>query len=357
MSQDKLKSISDVFTGICVLFLVLHFAGIFSVDILFDDDGKSVLKKHQSFTRSDLTERDFVFFIKSNPTDLQKDKKIELQKNKIIQWTGKVENVEKNRDHYIVEMKNDLVPDNDALRLLADGLRFFMGVDDYTHVDSACGRVFIFPVTAKDSQNILNLKKGDAFRFEGMLSDINSRGCVTIKYGLLSKDQSRLSDSGYFSELISEALTVVSAVESNFQNSQSAKNFKLTKADSSCLPDKVVRYKTNLGDMTVESLSDTPWDKKMQVKVGGKQIRELVKVSKCPDLWSSTNGFEYWVFYAGEGGNACDGPYKILSLGEGRTSVSNVDTCYGFDVLMDKNSITFNRHNIQFVEPNLGPLR
>jgi hypothetical protein len=217
MDENKIKEYLNVFIGFLVILFLLQWAGAFSVDSLFDDDGKSVLKKHKQFQVSGLTVSQYKSFINSNPTELQRDNFIKLQRDKVIQWTARVEDIERNRSYFIVKIENDFVPQNDVLRLMADGIRYFSGTDNFNHVESACGRVSMYPIDNNDSVAIASLSKGDAFRFEGVIDDFRSGNCLSIKYGLLSKDQSNLSDSGYQSEFMSLAKEVAVGVKNGLE--------------------------------------------------------------------------------------------------------------------------------------------
>lgn len=67
----------------------------------------------------------------------------------------------------------------------------------------------------------------------------------------------------------------------------------------------------------------------------------VVAVSEgCPELIRKTNDFQYWAYYAGDGGNACAGPFVILSTGQGGYKYIVSEACDSLERL--KSRLRFN---------------
>lgn len=139
-----------------------------------------------------------------NLTEIQRDSLINNYRNIRVVWTGKIKDVEKVGEYFYIEMENDFSPKNDVERLMSNGVRFIFGAQNFSHIDSVCGTVYISPTSAEDSETIMKLKKGDGFQYDGVINRISNRGCITVKPGILAKDQEVARDKGFKSEYLKQ---------------------------------------------------------------------------------------------------------------------------------------------------------
>jgi hypothetical protein len=154
---------------------------------------------------SQLSISDFKLNINDkNLTQIQRDLLVKSYQNIRVIWTGKIKDIEKDGEYFSIEMENDFSPKNDIERLMSNGVRFMLGTQNYSHIDSVCGTTYLSPQSEDDIEIIAKLKKGDGFRYDGVINRITQRGCIIVKPAILSKDQESVQDRGFKSEYLKQ---------------------------------------------------------------------------------------------------------------------------------------------------------
>jgi hypothetical protein len=202
------KQLSALFWAAVFIILGLHFSGIWSIDGLFDLNAKDVQIQLEKYTKNGLSINQFKnsFGGADNKTTIEKTSLAKTYENTLVAWTGKVDDVEGIRKFYRIRMESDYTPENDLERALSNGIRFILGSQSYKHINSVCGWIYIYPRNTEESQILRNLKRGDGFRYEGIIKDIDSKGCITVKPALLSRDRSEVVDKGFNSDYINKQI-------------------------------------------------------------------------------------------------------------------------------------------------------
>lgn len=209
MNEDQ-KNVS-IFLLVVLVVVALKFEQQLA-SIFLDEDINSVIKIQKKYPKNEISVSDFKSYLDVKTTDVQRNEFIQSNKYKVVQWTGKVKNVKKIRGYYVVTLSNDFVPRGDISRLISDGLRIIAGGATKDRIDSICGELKLYPNGASDDAKIANFFVGQNFRYEALIDSVDRNGCVTAEYGILSKDQTRLTDSGYKSELMTSLLQMAEGV-------------------------------------------------------------------------------------------------------------------------------------------------
>lgn len=120
--------------------------------------------------------------------------------------------------------------------------------------------------------------------------------------------------------------------------------------------DSNVTYQTKVGKLDILKGDDPSNIIGKYLFING--VRQSVVVSDyCPSIVKNSNGFEYYIFYAGDGGNACDGPFVVMAINNNSYRFHAIESCYGKDNLIKYKALGFNGLSVEFNNPNLGSLR
>lgn len=111
---------------------------------------------------------------------------------------------------------------------------------------------------------------------------------------------------------------------------------------------KSIKYKINLGVVEISKLDN------FQKSLSINGIDQNFKINDlCPGMIAADDGYEYLVFYAGDFGNACDGPFVIMASNNALHKFHKINTCKGIDDIVQSKSIRFMGLDLNSKIPNL----
>lgn len=347
MSKEK-SEFNEIALGvIIVLALIFYRSEDFISRFFMDETYESVIAKHETIRINTVKARDFIGGYKNASTKVQRDLFVRGHVGTLVQWVGVVDDIRKKRDYYVVDLQKSEVP-TDILSGFREIGRWMAQSAMPSHlVDSVCGTVNLYPAGSLDDDYIAGLKKGSLFRYEAVISAIDDQGCVAAKFGVLSNSQINFNDENYTSKLKVEQVIAKKGREDIFANS--LKKNGLSKGECKSPDEKGDYFLTNIGVMTIDEINPA----QRYVKIGGVLISELTETMGCIETWKKNDGYQYRFFYAGDGGNSCDGPYIVLSTGEGVYHTAKIDTCDGSEEIYNsliQGRLNLEKHNIRYVE-------
>lgn len=108
------------------------------------------------------------------------------------------------------------------------------------------------------------------------------------------------------------------------------------------------KYKINLGVVEISKIDF------FQKRLSINGVEQNLKINDlCPDIIAGDDVYEYLVFYAGDFGNACDGPFVIMSSSATDYKFYEINTCKGIDYIIKNKYIRFVGLDLKSKDPNL----
>ena len=106
-------------------------------------------------------------------------------------------------------------------------------------------------------------------------------------------------------------------------------------------------YSTSVGGVSIEVEPRQSLEKTLIIN----KVKQDVKINDACPVWVKTkNGYEYFIFYAGDFGNACAGPHVVMAFNKSGYRLHKLDTCVTREDLISKKLISFDRLSIDFRE-------